>query len=341
MILKKKIVNSLFALLSVLLIFSYSCKNSAEKYKDLPAVLAELNRQIDKHPKDDKLYYKRADYYFGKEKFSSALADILRAIDLNSNESSYYVLLSDIYFAQRETDLTEETLERAIAKDPGNNEARLKLAELYFLLGMYPDCGKVLDEAIALKPHNPKAHLIRAFTLKERGDTINYLRLLQLTIDQDPREIKAFLELGYFYQQKLNPLAISYYANALQVDPRNVEINYNLANLYLDLGEWEKAEEQYKILLQIKPDHIWGLNNLGELKRFYEGNYDEAITYFTKALDIDPSFITALCNRATAFMEKKEYHHAERDFKNCLSIDPQYDRAIKGLNQLDHVKARK
>ena len=339
MILKKKFVLSFFVLLTLLFVFS-SCKNE-KKYKDLPAELAELNRQIDKHPKDDKLYYNRADYYFNKKEFDSALADILEAIKLNPNESAYNVFLSDIYFVQMKFDDMEETLEKAIAKNPKNNDARMRLAELYFHLGMLQNCYKVLDEAVALKPHNPKAHLIRAFTLKKEGDTINYLRFLQLTIDQDPKEIKAFLELGYFYQQKLNPIAIDYYTNALQVDPRNLEINTHLAKLYIDLKEWDKAEEQYKILLQIKPDHLWGLNNLGYLKFVHEDNYDEAIAYFTKALDINPEFIPALSNRGLVFLEKKEYKLAEQDFKNCLSIDPDCEDAIDGLNYLDKIKAGK
>ena len=341
MIFKKKIVNPLLFVLSFLLIFSSSCHNNAEKYKDMPVELVELSKQIDKHPKNDILYFKRADYYFNEKNFDSALADILKAIELNPDKSVYYILLSDIYFVQRETDLTEETLEKAIAKDSENNEARMKLAELYFHLNMLPDCYRVLDEAVAVKPHNPKAHLIRAFCSKEEKDTINYLRLLQLTIDQDPKEVKAFLELGYFYQQQLNPLALNYYSNALQVQPRNIEINYNLAKLYQDLNEWEKAEEQYKILLQIKPDHIGGLNNLGYLKLIHEENYDEAIAYFTKVLEIEPSFIPALCNRAIAFMEKKEYDYAEQDYRNCLALNPQYEEAIRGLNHLDKIKAGK
>jgi len=338
--LENKILHPIFLFLFVLF-FCYSCQNNATNYKEMPVELVELCKQIDKYPKDDKLYYARANYYFKEKSFNSALADILKAIDLNSNKSGYYVFLSDIYFAQRETDLAEETLERAIAKDPENNEARLKLAELYFLLEMHQDCRRVLDEAVALKPHNPKAYLIRAFVAKEMKDTANYLRLLLLTIDQNPKEIRAFEELGYFYQQKLDPLAINYYTNALHIEPQNIGINYNLAKLYQDLEEWEKAEEQYKILLQIKPDHLWGLNNLGYIKLVHENNYDEAIIYFTKALDINDFFITALCNRGIAFFEKKEYNSATENFKNCLSIDPQYESAIRYLNFLDKIKTGK
>ena len=35
------------------------CKKGKDTYKDLPKELAELSRQIDKHPKKSELYYQR------------------------------------------------------------------------------------------------------------------------------------------------------------------------------------------------------------------------------------------------------------------------------------------
>ena len=319
------------------MLLSCGSKNK-EKYQGLPAELAELSQKIDKNPKDDKLYYQRADYYYNKGKIEEALKDMLEGIKLNAQNATYYVLLSDIYFAQKETDLTEENLEKAILLDPKNNEARLKLAELYFHLRMLEECITTLDEAVKSLPHNPKAHLIRAFCLKEKSDTTGYLRMLQLTIDQNPKEIKAFLELGYFYQQKLDPIGISYYLNALQVVPNDVEINYNLAKFYQDLEEFEKAIEQYNILLQINAKNQHALNNIGYIKLVHEDKYDEAIVYFTRAIEADNSYIYAICNRGIAYSLLKDYDAARQDFITCQKIDPQFEPAIEELEKLDKLK---
>lgn len=326
-------------LVPVLISLFYACGNrNSQKYEGMPQELMELSKQIDKNPKDDKLYYQRAAYYYENSKIEEAIADILVSLRLNPENSTYYVLLSDLYFAQKETDLTEESLEKAIALDPQNNEARLKLAELYFHLKMLEECHQVLDKAVELQPHNPKAHLIRAFSLKDQRDTLGYLRMLQLTVDQDPREVKAFLELGYFYQQSLNPLAINYYTNALLVDPQNIEINYNLAKLYQDLGDFEKANEQYKILLQIRPNNKYALNNLGYIKLVHEDQYEEAVSYFTRAIEQDSLFVNAICNRGIAFVLLEDYDHARQDFLHCRTIDPLFEPAIDELNKLDNLK---
>lgn len=325
-----------FFLLCICLSFFSSCKNNdKQKYKDLPKELATLNLKIDKSPNDDQLYADRAEYYYYRRMMDEAQADALQAIKLKPEKVDHYILLSDIYFAKLETDKTEEILETAISIDPTNNEARLKLSELYLHIRMLEECERVVDEAVALQPHNPKAHLIKAFSLKMRNDTIGYLRMLQLTIDQDPREVKAFLELGYHYQQKLNPLAIEYYRNALLVEPHNIEINYNLAMLYQDLGQYEEAEEIYHIILQLDPHHESAMNNLGYIKLVYQDLYQDAVTYFTKAIEEDPQFILAIANRGIAYEYLEEDELAKEDFKRCLEIQPQYEPAINGLNRLD------
>lgn len=333
----KRIITCLLALL---LIFGYSCQNK-NRYADLPSELAKLCKEIDRHPKRSELYYQRADYYYYHQEVEKGIADMQTAIRLQPDSSKYYVKLSDLYFAQRETDLAEEMLQTAIKKQPDNNEARLKLAELYYHLRMLDECGKTIDEAVALQPFNPKAYLIQAFMMKDQRDTANYLRLLQLVIDQDPKEIKAFLELGYFYQQLNNPLAINYYQNALNVDPNNVEIRYNLGKMYQDMGKTEEAEQEYKTVIEIDPKNIPALNNLGYL--YLDENiarYDEAAKLFSQAIEANPNFVYSVCNRGVAYEYLGEYNKARKDYQTALKLERNFEPAIAGLNRLDKLQNR-
>jgi tetratricopeptide (TPR) repeat protein len=261
------------------------------------------------------------------------------AIKLQPDSSKYYVMLSDLYFAQHETDLTEEMLLKAISKDENNNEARLKLAELQFHTRQYEDCEKTIDEAVQRQPHNPKAYLIKAFMLKDMQDTIGYLRMLQLVIDQDPTETKAFLELGYFYQQQNDPIAVSYYQNGLKADPKNVELHYNLGKMFQDMDKLEEAEQEYKTAIAIDSTHIPSLNNLGYL--YLDDNikkYDEAVKLFTQVLQINPKFVYALCNRGVAYEYLGNYPAARKDYEETLKLSTNFEPAIKGLNRLDKLQ---
>ena len=325
-------------LLALLLVFGYGCKKK-NQYADLPEELAELCINIDKHPKKSENYYKRAQYYYLHEDIDKGIADMQTAIKLQPDSSKYYVMLSDLYFAQHETDLTEEMLLKAISKDENNNEARLKLAELQFHTRQYEDCEKTIDEAVQRQPHNPKAYLIKAFMLKDMQDTIGYLRMLQLVIDQDPTETKAFLELGYSYQQQNDPIAVSYYQNGLKADPKNVELHYNLGKMFQDMDKLEEAEQEYKTAIAIDSTHIPSLNNLGYL--YLDDNikkYDEAVKLFTQVLQINPKFVYALCNRGVAYEYLGNYPAARKDYEETLKLSTNFEPAIKGLNRLDKLQ---
>ena len=339
---KQYFVRLLFFAMAWLLL---SCGGGNKQYANLPPELAKLSKAIDKHPKNAENRYARAVYYYNRGFIDEAKLDMFECLKLDDKTSKYYVLMSDIYFAEKETDETEEMLERAIALDPTNNEARLKLAELYFHLRMFSECNSTLDAALEQEKFNPKAHLIRGFCLKEMQDTIGAMRMFQLCIDQNPSEIRAFLELGYYYQQKLDPLAISYYQNALQADPNNIEINFNLAKLYQDLGEKnhsdeqiEQAVEQYKIVLQLKEDHLPTLNNLGYVYMVDQDNYDEAMALFDRAIAAEPNCVEAYCNRGVCYECTGHLEEAREAYETALKILPNYDPAVIGLNRLDKMK---
>jgi tetratricopeptide (TPR) repeat protein len=322
----------------MLMLLGYGCRNK-NKYADLPPELAELCQNIDKHPKKAENYYARANYYYLNKEIEKGLADIQTAIKLQPDSSKYYVTLSDLYFAQHETDLTEEALLKAISKDEDNNEARLKLAELQFYTRQYDDCGKTIDAAVQRQPHNPKAYLVKAFMLKDLQDTVGYLRMLQLVIDQDPNEVKAYSELGYFYQQQNDPIAISYYQNGLKVDPKNVELHYNLGKMFQDMDKFEEAEQEYKTAIGIDSAHIPSLNNLGYL--YLDDNfkkYDEAVKLFTQVLQVNPQFVYAVCNRGVAYEYLGNYVAARKDYEEALKLSTNFEPAIKGLNRLDKLQ---
>ena len=327
----------------------FSCKSN--KYDSLPAPLAELCRKIDKAPNNSDLYQQRAEYYYYNSKIEEALADILKAIKLEDKKSSYYVTLADIYLAKNETDLVEEMLKKAIAID-NYNEAYLKLAELYLYQYMYNECEETLETAIRLQNHNPKALLTKAILLKEKEDITGWLRMMQLVIDQDPTEVIAYSDLAFYFQEKLDPLAISYYNNALAITPNDKILNYNLGKLYQDLGKvalennnnseaeyyLDFAKEQYQNLISIDPNSYPAYNNLGYIALVYEDNYEEAVRFFSKAIEIQPQYDQAWGNRGIAYYYLEDWQNSRTDFLKCIEINSDNEDAIEMLNKLDAIK---
>jgi len=81
-----------------------------------------------------------------------------------------------------------------------------------------------------------------------------------------------------------------------------------------------------------------------------KGNYDEAIRYFTKAIDLNPLDGESYYSRGTAYSHKGQYEEAISDYTKALKINPrdakayynrgiacykkdQYDQAISDFNK--------
>jgi len=53
---------------------------------------------------------------------------------------------------------------------------------------------------------------------------------------------------------------------------------------------------------------------------FEKGQYDQAISDFTKALDINPRYAGAYYNRGFGYFEKREYEKSWRDIEKAQSL---------------------
>ena len=322
----------------LLLLVSCIDREKEQKYASMPKELAEIYRKIDKNPADPLLYFELSDYYMRFGRMDTALNIAFSAIRLDSTNSSFYVKLSDIYFAMAHTDKAEETLEKAIALDNKNNEAYLKMAELHFLLMNYDLAQRNIKKAIEQQSHNPKAYFISAWIFREQGDTLAAIRNYLIAADQNSDYFDAYMELGILYHYKRDPLAIDYYNNALNVQPNNVKPLYNIAMFYQERGNYEKALENYRMILQLEPNHKNALHNIGWIYLVGEGKYEEAVVFFTKAIELDTTDAVAVFNRGLSFENLQEYDNARQDYLYSLRLKNNYPLALEGLNRLDKLQ---
>jgi Tfp pilus assembly protein PilF len=73
----------------------------------------------------------------------------------------------------------------------------------------------------------------------------------------------------------------------LEAEPFNTDAIDALAYSWLVENELDKAEGLYERLLEIDPDHLGALNNYATILA-EKGRYREAITTWTRALEMSP-----------------------------------------------------
>ena len=326
---------------------SCTSKQKKEQYAAMPAELAEIYRKIDKNPHNADLYVELSRYYTNTRELDKALSNALIALRLSPDNSGICVAVSDVYFAMEYIDNAEEMLEKAIVLNNKNNDAYLKLGLLYLSRGDYKKTEEILTKAIQLQTHNPQAYHILGWNYRKKGDTALAIRNYLFATNQNPDYFDAYLELGYLHHCKLNPLTIDYYNNALNVQPDNIHVLYNMAMFYQKTGDYEKALEKYRMVLQLEAknnDEFYFIrnayHNMGWVYSEKEQKYEEAVVFYTKALQMDTTYIEAVYNRGFAFQRLKQYDNARQDYLYCLRLEHNYPLAVEGLNWLDKLQKR-
>lgn len=102
------------------------------------------------------------------------------------------------------------------------------------------------------------------------------------------------------------------------------------ANTYMQEGNYEDAITYYTRALKVNPKDSIAYNNRG-LAWWKKGDYDNAIADFTKAVEIDLKFADAYKNRGNAYYDKGDYDRTCSDFqKSCeLGFCKRLNWAIK------------
>lgn len=309
--------------------------NDSTAVDSTAAGLSAINKRILDDPNNPDLYHERAKYHFRHTKdMEAALADMARVMKIDSTKAPYFLTLSDIYFTVNKTGNAKAALEKAIEVDPKNTDAMLKLAELHLYVRKHQESINYINMALKVDQYNSKAYFMKGMNYKEIGDTALAISSMETAVEQDPEYYAAYVQLGILHAAKKSPLAESYYNNALRVKPNSIEVLYNRAKFYQDMGNWNAAIQAYSELLKVDPTYKYAHFNLGVIHLVNLKVYDQALVHFNNAIQYDPKYKEAYYGRGTAYQSMGDVKKAGDDYRAALRIDPQYGPAIQALNAL-------
>lgn len=296
--------------------------------------LKAVNAELLQAPDNAELYNKRASVYLKLKLLNEAVNDSKRAIRLDSAVVKYYLTLADVYFSQNNTRLSKELLEITVNKFPDNIEALLKLSELYFLVQKYQKGIDFVNKALKIDEHLAKAYYIKGSIYRESGDTAKAISSLETAVEQDNKYEDAYYDIGIIYAARRNPIALDYYQNVLRISPENQNAKYARAKLLQDLGKIDEAVKEYETILATNKTCANCYYNLGAIYLEIKKEPKKALEQFTKAIELDPNYVEAYFARAYTYTKLKDKESAKADYNMCLKIQPNYEAAVQGLNEL-------
>ncbi len=342
--------------LDVLKIISETTRSDySEKY-------AQVLKFLIDYPKNPFALLLKANTELSRNNYNDAINSYREALLYLPNNPIIYINIAMAYAAINDDEKALAYFNCGIKLDKFHHYGYTCRGEYLFSRKKFNDSIIDLNESIFLYKYNSLAYNIRgwcnmALNLPENSVS-DFLEVIKLR----PFSPDSYNNAGYAYEQagELDN-AIFYYKKALELDPeyKQAEININNINLkakisnisseiredadnfmfyfergiaYCDIGDYEKAKNDFFKVIEFNDTHVGAYINLGcvltEQKKWID-----ALKYFNQAIDINPENAFAYYSRGFLFEVMGNLDTAIQDYSKAITINNQdyislYRRAI-------------
>jgi serine/threonine-protein kinase len=122
-------------------------------------------------------------------------------------------------------------------------------------------------------------------------------------INKDLPEIQIALGFYYYYCRKDLDKALVFFGIAADKSPKDYEPLFYMAMVYRRKGEWEKSQELIKKVAALDPQEALYFTNIGMTYTYFH-NYDSALIFHKKAIDVMPSWSSSYTNMIETLLLK-------------------------------------
>ena len=298
----------IFILSAIFMLASCQHKSSKEKAKEywnnnqFELALIEISDAIKEHPDSSSFYTFRAAIYDIMSKYDAEINDLNKIIELNESEKS-------ILFAYHQ---------RAVAKlSLGLLEEALKDVD-YFIAHQ----ETLSDEEIA------EAYINKASILYELNDKVRAKENYHLALSNENDNIKANAYVGLANLAENPQDALDLLNKAVKIAPDNVEALANMATIYLEQGDVERAYSNAKKSFTFDPYNAPNNFNIGQIYALYLNQPDSAKKYFERAIKIEPysiKSVPAYINLAIIEGNSGNLQNAYKYAQKAVELKPEDD----------------
>jgi tetratricopeptide (TPR) repeat protein len=217
-------------------------------------------------------------------------------------------------------------------------EALYHLGESARRSGELEAAVKPLREAADIDPSNPRPFRSLAKIYDEKGDFANAIAVrrqrLQLAVSQERFEL--LLEIGDVMFQKQNDRtgASKAYTQALEEKPDDRRLLTKLMQLYSEEKDWAKLVDVVLRLADFVEDtkqRAKYMHTAATIASKHLGKVDQAIGFYAKVLELDPSNAKALEETIELHRGKGKHHDVE------LLLKKQLEKLVRVLDQLGEL----
>jgi DNA-directed RNA polymerase subunit alpha len=203
-----------------------------------------------------------------------------------------------------------------------------------FLLGRNAEAAKKLARAKKCK----EKFMYLAFALRRMGEFDESIENLQESLGYEADKLVVALEKAATYR-----CAKNFKAAAKQLKARSnfakvsADYHYELARLHEAQGLYDEAEDNYKIALELAPDHQRALFHLA-FRCDLSGDEEAALDYYKQIASSSSVYVSALLNLAVLYEDNGQLDKATHCVDVVLETHPNHQRAILFKKDIESSK---
>lgn len=277
-------------------------------------------------------------YYLGFP--DSAITYYSNAILINKQEPYFFRNRADAYYDSKQYQKAIDDYEYSNPKFPDSAKEYFNLALSYAYLNNFTKAEDIYKLSL-VKQKKPATLYLSYYNLgwimDNQDKTKEALYWYMKAVNANPKYLNALNNVAYSYDKlSKRDSAIYWYKRALKTDPTYTRSIYNLASLYNDLYKYDSSLVYYKMLLPLVPNDASVPYEIGQLYYykatydavFDQNNYDSAILYYEKALQLDGTVADYWTKAGDAYFDAAATPKYQGDLNFYQKAIERYQKAI-------------
>ena len=235
----------------------------------------------------------RGDAFMQMHKFDKALMEYEEAVKQNPKEAGCYNALGNYYVQMKDYPKSIEYFQKALVLKPESDSMLMNIGNSYAAQGMHDEARKYFEKALTINPDIADVY---------------YNKSIEYNQKDDPMSIE---------------MKMHYLDHCLELNPIFYRARLNKAATYKQMGENEKAIDEYtKVITEgVNHDFVMALVERGYNYR-QMNQVAMALLSFQQAFFLDPHEIQNLCNLAICYSALGAHHMA-------------YELVLQGLYEVE------
>lgn len=234
----------------------YGLGNALYQHDRLENAKSALQRSVELNDKDALAHYKLGNVLKDLRQPDDAMAQYRQAISLNPTFAEALNNLGMILETQGCIDDALAAYRKSVQANPALVPACRNLAFLLGLMGNHREAIAAAEKFIQLAPAQDESWEILALSHNAAGEPQKALEVLRAGLREIPNSATLLNTVGKIYEnQHLLDDACASYQRAVISSPTSALSRTNLANLYLQRGEIDRAIDTFREAIALDPQN--------------------------------------------------------------------------------------